>query len=79
MLIDSHFVSPEHNTQTLLLTEKNTLRNPIAIAVTGAGGQIGYSLLFRLAAGELLGCSTLYVATTHAQSKGSQWRSDGTG
>lgn len=37
--------------QTITSTTK-----PINIAVTGAGGQIGYSLLFRLAAGELLGC-----------------------
>jgi malate dehydrogenase len=28
---------------------------PIRVAVTGAAGQIGYSLLFRIAAGELLG------------------------
>lgn len=34
-----------------------TLVKPINIAVTGAGGQIGYSLIFRLAAGELLGLS----------------------
>src|ERR1700684_2279339 len=28
---------------------------PVRIAVTGAAGQIGYSLLFRIAAGDLLG------------------------
>src|SRR6478672_9086029 len=28
---------------------------PVRVAVTGAAGQIGYSLLFRLASGELLG------------------------
>ena len=28
---------------------------PLKIAVTGAAGQIGYSLLFRLASGALLG------------------------
>ena len=28
---------------------------PLKIAVTGAAGQIGYSLLFRLASGSLLG------------------------
>src|ERR1700740_825139 len=28
---------------------------PIRVAVTGAAGQIGYSLLFRIAAGEMLG------------------------
>lgn len=31
------------------------MKNPIPIAVTGAAGQINYSLLFRLSAGELLG------------------------
>ena len=29
--------------------------SPLRVAVTGAAGQIGYSLLFRIAAGELLG------------------------
>ena len=31
------------------------MKAPIRIAVTGAAGQIGYSLLFRIAAGEMLG------------------------
>ncbi len=31
------------------------MKNPVDIAVTGAAGQISYSLLFRLAAGDLLG------------------------
>jgi malate dehydrogenase len=31
------------------------MKNPVDIAVTGAAGQISYSLLFRLASGELLG------------------------
>jgi malate dehydrogenase len=31
------------------------MKSPVRIAVTGAAGQIGYSLLFRLAAGEFLG------------------------
>ncbi len=30
-------------------------KKPIRVAVTGAAGQIGYSLLFRIAAGEMLG------------------------
>ena len=29
--------------------------SPLKVAVTGAAGQIGYSLLFRLASGSLLG------------------------
>ncbi len=31
------------------------MRDPLRVAVTGAAGQIGYSLLFRIAAGEMLG------------------------
>jgi len=31
------------------------MKSPVRIAVTGAAGQIGYALLFRIAAGELLG------------------------
>jgi malate dehydrogenase len=30
-------------------------KSPVRVAVTGAAGQIGYSLLFRIAAGEMLG------------------------
>ena len=33
-------------------------QTPVKIAVTGAAGQIGYSLLFRIAAGDLLGPDT---------------------
>jgi malate dehydrogenase len=32
--------------------------SPVKVAVTGAAGQIGYSLLFRLASGDLLGADT---------------------
>jgi len=31
------------------------VKSPVRVAVTGAAGQIGYSLLFRIAAGDLLG------------------------
>lgn len=31
------------------------MKEPVRVAVTGAAGQIGYSLLFRIAAGEMLG------------------------
>jgi len=36
----------------------NDVRKPVKVAVTGAAGQIGYSLLFRLANGDLLGRDT---------------------
>ena len=35
-----------------------TAKRPVKVAVTGAAGQIGYSLLFRLANGDLLGKDT---------------------
>ena len=31
------------------------MSTPVTVAVTGAGGQIGYALLFRIASGQLLG------------------------
>ena len=31
------------------------MKNPLRVAVTGAAGQIGYSLVFRIANGDLLG------------------------
>ena len=31
------------------------MKTPVRVAVTGAAGQIGYALLFRIAAGEMLG------------------------
>ena len=31
------------------------MKTPVHVAVTGAAGQIGYALLFRIAAGEMLG------------------------
>ena len=33
-------------------------RNPVTVTVTGAAGQIGYALLFRIASGQLLGDET---------------------
>ena len=35
-----------------------TTRQPVTVTVTGAGGQIGYALLFRIASGQLLGPDT---------------------
>ena len=35
-----------------------TSRSPVRVAVTGAAGQIGYSLLFRIASGSMLGPDT---------------------
>ena len=30
-------------------------KKPVRVAVTGAAGQIGYAILFRIASGEMLG------------------------
>jgi malate dehydrogenase len=37
------------------LTSHTPMKQPVRVAVTGAAGQIGYSLLFRIASGEMLG------------------------
>jgi malate dehydrogenase len=43
----------------LSFQEKKTLTDsPVRVAVTGAAGQIGYALLFRIASGQLLGDDT---------------------
>ena len=34
------------------------MTTPIKVTVTGAAGQIGYSLLFRIASGAMLGADT---------------------
>ncbi|EQD67275.1 malate dehydrogenase, partial [mine drainage metagenome] len=35
--------------------ESLPMKTPVRVAVTGAAGQIGYALLFRIAAGDMLG------------------------
>ena len=34
------------------------MSNPVKVTVTGAAGQIGYALLFRIASGQMLGEDT---------------------
>jgi malate dehydrogenase len=43
---------PEHSAK---FPEPNMSKAPVRVAVTGAAGQIGYSLLFRIASGQMLG------------------------
>ncbi|MCJ7557269.1 MAG: malate dehydrogenase, partial [Gammaproteobacteria bacterium] len=31
------------------------MKNPVRVAITGAAGQIGYQLCFRIASGQMLG------------------------
>src|SRR5690554_4053382 len=38
-----------------LTDRSSSMKAPVRVAVTGAAGQIGYSLLFRIAAGDMLG------------------------
>src|SRR5213592_1705389 len=40
---------------TPFLSEISMSKKPVRVAVTGAAGQIGYALLFRIASGEMLG------------------------
>jgi malate dehydrogenase len=37
------------------MSQETFMKTPVRVAVTGAAGQIGYSLLFRIASGEMLG------------------------
>src|SRR5690242_1190808 len=41
-----------------LMSEPQSNETPVKVAVTGAAGQIGYALLFRIASGQLLGPDT---------------------
>ena len=38
-----------------MTTTSNAAKAPVKVAVTGAAGQIAYSLLFRIASGAMLG------------------------
>jgi malate dehydrogenase len=44
-----------YNAGLCLTSLESPLKKPMRVAVTGAAGQIGYSLLFRIASGEMLG------------------------
>jgi malate dehydrogenase len=41
--------------QANLAAQESEMKKPVRVAVTGAAGQIGYSVLFRIASGEMLG------------------------
>jgi malate dehydrogenase len=41
--------------QQIASTGEDSMKAPVRVAVTGAAGQIGYALLFRIAAGDMLG------------------------
>lgn len=47
--------SPSRRLPVLNWVLSDVMKEPMKVAVTGAAGQIGYSLLFRIASGEMLG------------------------
>jgi hypothetical protein len=58
--------------------------SPIRVAVTGAAGQIGYSLIYRIASGEVFGVPISPVSDpasggSASRPESSGWRSHGTG
>lgn len=42
----------------MMLCMTQAKKHPVTVTVTGAGGQIGYATIFRIAAGEMLGLNT---------------------
>jgi len=46
---------PDHIQSTPFRLGETMSKTPVRVAVTGAAGQIGYALLFRIASGEMLG------------------------
>src|SRR6202048_1869597 len=46
------------NPRNAAASEELSMKPPARVAVTGAAGQIGYALLFRIASGQLLGPDT---------------------
>ena len=57
------------------------MKTPMRVAVTGAAGQIGYALLFRIANGELLGNDQpviLNLLDSAGGAKGAERRDHGT-
>ena len=55
------------------------MKTPIKVAVTGAAGHIGYSLLFRIASGQMFGpdqpvsLHLIEIPAGSARSKASSW------
>src|SRR5699024_4484032 len=47
-----------HTSKDQHLPKESIVTNPVNVTVTGAAGQIGYALLFRIASGQLLGPDT---------------------
>ena len=46
--------------------------SPVRVAVTGAAGQIGYALLFRIASGQMFGPDYYQLRRFKTHSKGAQ-------
>jgi malate dehydrogenase len=50
--------SPTASSDAAVAPDEAAVQAPVTVAVTGAAGQIGYAVLFRVASGQLLGAST---------------------
>ena len=57
------------------------MKRPVRVAITGAAGQIGYQLCFRIAAGDMLGPDQPVVSAVignHASAGRARGRCNGT-
>ncbi len=52
-----------------------SMKSPIKVAVTGAAGQIGYALLFRIASGEMFGKDQPVALASDRNPRGARTRS----
>ena len=56
---EEFLASIDENLQAAMVIElRPSVSSPVNVTVTGAAGQIGYAILFRIAAGEMLGPDT---------------------
>ena len=46
------------------------MKQPVRVAITGAAGQIGYQLCFRIASGDMLGKDQPVIRTTSTETPG---------
>ena len=54
-LTAEHELQVQMNLPNTAFTKENQMKTPVRVAITGAAGQISYSLIFRIASGDMLG------------------------
>ncbi len=54
-MVASLFLREKDTFKKVYLSRRNMMKSPVRVAVTGAAGQIAYSLIFRVAHGDMLG------------------------